>query len=442
MRQEKAGNDNDSCRIISLEAENVKRLRAIRMRPDKTLVRIEGRNAQGKSSVLDAIAAALGGGRYQPELPVRTGERKARVKLELGELIVERRWTATGGVVLEVTDKNGTVQRTPQAILDKLVGDLTFDPLAFVHMRPKDQADILRRLAGLDFTELDNERERCYAERTVANRNAKETTARVGSPLSKPSGKVIDIAALTKEHQVIQEHNQRLEALERKHAEYERGEQLRADAIVQIKERQKTEVEALQQRHERERAEAETALRGSRDILKAAAQAMIGLEHKDTGDLTQKIVDSQSHNKAIAAYEAYCERVDDARKAEKIANQLDDRIKELDAEKTRRLDQASFPLEGLSIDPSGPTLNGIPLSQASSAEQLRTAVAIGLSQKTPARIMLIHNGSLLDDENLKLLHGLAVEFDAQIFLERVADEAEPSAVYIEDGEIVQTKGTE
>ena len=169
-------------RIICLEAENVKRLKAIRMNPDRTLVRIEGRNAQGKSSVLDAIAAALGGGKMQPDMPVRQGEKRASVRLDLGEFIVWRKWNASGHTVLEVTTADGVPQKSPQAILDKIIGDLTFDPWAFVRMKPKEQAEVLKRLAGLDFTKLDAEREQLYVQRTYVNREVKSAEAVIGIP--------------------------------------------------------------------------------------------------------------------------------------------------------------------------------------------------------------------------------------------------------------------
>jgi len=49
-------------KIVKLTAENVKRLRAVEITPDGNTVVISGRNGQGKTSVLDSIWFALGGG--------------------------------------------------------------------------------------------------------------------------------------------------------------------------------------------------------------------------------------------------------------------------------------------------------------------------------------------------------------------------------------------
>jgi len=401
-------------RIIYLEAENVKRLKAVRIKPDKTLVRIEGRNAQGKTSVIDAICACLGGGKWQPEKPVREGEKKARVSVDLGDLQVERRWTARGGTTLEVT-ANGDRQATPQAILDKLVGDLTFDPLAFVRMKSKDQADILRRLAGIDFADLDAKRQGLYDARTVANREAKSAEARRGPMPAKPkSDKPIDVRELAHRQQVAITHNR----------EVQNARDAADRAAGELKVAQKTLANAQAR------------------VEEAAEQAKVAQEHaqsmtpQDVGDLGAELVAAEEHNKAIAEWAAWEKRDAEAVELEKMAESYTDQIEALDAEKAKTLQEASFPLAGLSLDANGVCLGGVPFAQASSAEQLRCGVAIGLAQRKRARLGFIRDGSLLDADNLQLLHDIAAEYDAQIFVERVAESPDASAVYIEDGEII------
>jgi hypothetical protein len=428
---------NDALRIIWLQAENVKRLKAVRIRPDKTLVRIEGRNAQGKSSVLDAIAAAMGGGKWNPELPIRKGEKKASVKLDLGSLVIERRWTASGNTILEVTLPDGSAQKSPQAILDKLTGDLTFDPLEFVRMKPKDQADILKRLAGLDFTDLDRERERLYAERTIANRNAKEAETRLGTPPpSNVPAKPVDVAELAKQNAAAMTNNAELdrwtrtvEELELRYAdENSRAESRFARFEADIDRRRKE----LAQDQENHHATGKKQL----DELHSAKTKRDLLTRIDTAGFAAAIANVETTNRMILEAAAFKERFAEMKAKNKLANDLDDSVTRIDNEKDRRLNAAKFPLPGLSVDTNGPTLNGIPFSQASSAEQLRTSVAIGLAGKPKARIMLIRDGSLLDGDGLISLHKIAEEYDAQIFVERVANFASPSAVYIEDGEVV------
>lgn len=435
---------NEPMRIIYLEAENVKRLKAVRIKPDKTLVRIEGRNAQGKSSVLDAIAAALGGGKWNPEMPIHRGEKKASVKLDLGSLIVERRWTAAGNTFLEVTTPDGVSQKSPQAILDKLVGDLTFDPLDFVRMKPKDQAEILKRLAGLNFDDLERDRERLYAERTFANRQAKEAEARVGTVPSNVPAKPIDVTELVKQNAAAMMNNADMD----QSAGLISGLQSQADGVKRQSDgdcqrlrdsikRMEADLDAAKESIANIGKDAESKIAAIAKAVAAEQARLAGMRHVDVSTFATEIANAETTNRMIRDAEAWKERKADANAKCRAANDLDEKITKLDAEKDRRLTAAKFPLTALSVDANGPTLNGVPFSQASSAEQLRTSVAIGLSGKPQARIMLIRDGSLLDSNGLDEMHKIAEEYDAQVFIERVAEAASPSAVFIEDGEVVE-----
>ena len=136
-------------RIISLTTSNTLRLSAVHIQPDGSLVVIGGRNAQGKSSVLNSISMALGGAKLCPPEPVKRGAAKSVTRLDLGELVVERTITADGHNYLKVSNAAGAEQKSPQAILDRLTGKLSFDPLEFSRMAPKQQVETLRALTGL-----------------------------------------------------------------------------------------------------------------------------------------------------------------------------------------------------------------------------------------------------------------------------------------------------
>lgn len=99
-------------KIIKLQSENVKKLKAVEITPDGNLVVIGGNNAQGKTSVLDSITMSLAGKSAIPAQPIRTGEDKARVVCELDDLIVTRTFTAAGG---------GTLTVASRAMLDALI---------------------------------------------------------------------------------------------------------------------------------------------------------------------------------------------------------------------------------------------------------------------------------------------------------------------------------
>ena len=166
-------------RIVQLQAENVKKIRVVEITPQGSLVVIGGDNAEGKSSVLDSIAMAIGGKDEAPAQPVRRGAKKARIVLDLGDIIVQRTFTAAGGTGLKVTNKDGASYASPQAILDSLTTRVTFDPLAFLLQKPPQQAATIRALSGVDFAPLDAERKKAFDERTNVSRDADSARARL-----------------------------------------------------------------------------------------------------------------------------------------------------------------------------------------------------------------------------------------------------------------------
>ena len=85
---------------------------------------------------------------YDGKKPIRKGEKSAKVVLDLGDLIVERKFTEKGSY-LAVTNKEGLKYPNPQKVLDALCGKLTFDPLEFARQKPEDQAKTLAALVGL-----------------------------------------------------------------------------------------------------------------------------------------------------------------------------------------------------------------------------------------------------------------------------------------------------
>ncbi len=173
-------------RIIELSAENIKKLKCVDITPDAHVVQITGKNGSGKSSVLDAILYALAGTKHIDSRPIRDGEAKAHVTLDLGEFIVTRRFNAGGasGGSLTIESQDGRARYTsPQTLLDKLVGPLTFDPLHFANSEPKQQLELLRALVPLDVDldalDLDNRRD--FDARTELHRTIKQLEAQLAS---------------------------------------------------------------------------------------------------------------------------------------------------------------------------------------------------------------------------------------------------------------------
>src|SRR3954469_4056624 len=134
-------------KIISAEIHDFMRIEVVEISPEGDVVEITGANGQGKSSVLDGIMFALGGAKVAPAQAVRRGASKASVKLDLGEITVERQ-RGEGADKLVVKSKDGGVHPKAQGLLDGLVGGLAFDPMGFEQLDGKRQREVLLGILG------------------------------------------------------------------------------------------------------------------------------------------------------------------------------------------------------------------------------------------------------------------------------------------------------
>jgi DNA repair exonuclease SbcCD ATPase subunit len=404
-------------RIIKLTAENVKRLRAVTIKPDGSVVQITGRNGQGKSSVLDSIMYALGGKDVLCERPVRKGAEKAKVTVELDDLTVTRTFTAGGGGALTVAAKDGAKYPSPQAVLDKMVGKLSFDPLAFARMNPKQQAETLRGLVGLDFSEIDRRRSAAFDSRTVVGREVKQLEAQLAAlPEVAPVPAVeVSVADLMRKLEDDIEYNRQVE---------QRRADLASDESLLAK--HNAEVTRLEE-------QLETARRRAADQAKTVELRRKNLiEPRSTDALRQQIKDADAVNARVRTARQRESLMQTLAAARKKVDEFAAAIDAADEHKRSALAAAPFPVPGLSFNDSGVLLNDVPFGQASAAEQLRVSVAMGLAANPTLRVILIRDGSLLDSDSLAMIERLASESDAQIWMERVSD-GEDVGVVIEDG---------
>jgi DNA repair exonuclease SbcCD ATPase subunit len=416
-------------KIIELRSQNVKRLKAVEIRPNgQGLVIVGGMNGQGKSSVLDSIWYALGGKGALPPKPVREGEEEATIILDLGEYVVTRTITTDGKSTLKVTGKDGGRLGNPQSILDSLVGRLSFDPLEFLHMNPKAQADTLKVLLGLDFTELDRQKAAKSEERLLVGREVKQLQGHLhGLPQhpDAPSDEV-SVAALSKElSEARQENGLRLAAM----SEAQKAANSFAEWTQHVASLTKELEDAKEQVTKWEK------------IAKERKQAAIALPTRDEQAIIDKMGDAEGINRKVRENRERVRIAQHFEQKQAAYDKLTTQLEALDAQKTEALQEAEFPVKGLSFDESSVLVNGIPFQQASGAEQLRVSVAMGLALNPKLKVLLVRDGSLLDAKSLEMLATMAAEGGAQVWLERVG-EGDEKAVIIEDGHVVERRTRE
>lgn len=413
--------------IVRLAAENIKRLRAVTIAPDGNLVVLSGRNGQGKTSVLDAITYALAGKHSVCAEPIRRGEEAAEIVCDLGDLVVRRRFIAGGGTTLEVTSRDGLRYPSPQTVLDKLVGELTFDPLAFSRRAPAEQQEILRALIGLDFTADDKQHDLLYGERTLVNREHKAAEARLRAMptafADTPSVLVQagDVAGDMQKANVVNSENDR-----------ERDALARAVRAIDERARRVEELRA-------ELAKAETSHSSACEAHEALRVKVAAMVDVDTAPILQRMRDVDAINQRVRSNQARIE-VDREVEAKRLRSEdLTNQIDAIKARKAEAIGAAAMPVPGLGLSDGGVTLNGLPLDQASAAEQLRVSVAIGLAMNPRLRVLLLRDASLLDQDSLRLVAEMAQAAGAQVWCEMVTD-GSGVGIVIEDGMVKEQAG--
>lgn len=404
-------------KVVELRVDNVKRIQALDVRPDGApVVRVEGRNGAGKSSAIDAIAYALGGKSLLPDRPVREGEEEARVVVDLGELVVERRWTGGGArTYLEVRARDGAKYGSPQAILDGLCSRVAFDPLAFVREEPRKQAETLRRLAGLDLSAIEAEHRKAYDTRTEANREVKRLEAQLAAQSEDPGAPIqeVNVAAVLEEQRLawkkIDENRQ------------VRTQVTRFTLRVNELEREAERLHAQAAEIARQLEGLERDLVSERGKCDGAHRASAALVDPDLGAIEVRLRSAGDENRRAQRARAREELVRQLATAAKKADQLSSDVSAAEEKKRIIIASARWPVAELGIDGDTVTWRGLPLAQASSAEQLRVSVAIGFALHPRAKVLLVREGSLLDAESMRLLGESARESDGQVWVERVSD---------------------
>jgi predicted ATP-dependent endonuclease of OLD family len=413
-------------RITEIRAENFKRLKAVHVELTDGVIQVTGANGQGKSSFLDLIPFLIGGKDASPQKPLRNGAKDGFAECTLSNGVTIRATiNKTGRGTLTVTAEDGSKIGSPQALLDAIWNDRTFDPVAFKNMKPKEQMELLKDLLGIDFTALDTEREESYKQRTVVGRDMKAKQAVLeNTPIVNAPNEEVSVTELSKALQEANEANATFDGVKVKTEAF--GTRL-AVCVAEIDELQ-ARLAVLQQ----EKDELEANVKKGKAWLAKHEPHLV-----DTAGLIEQINSAEETNKKVRAKQERSKLKKEVDAIEQEYKNLDARIAEIDEEKRKIVAEADMPLPGMAFSDEGITIDDVPLAQISAADQLKLSVKMGFLMNPELKVLLIRDGSLLDSKSLALITQLAAEEDekAQVIIERV-DESGKIGIVFEDGEII------
>ena len=423
-----------SVKIMALEAENVKRIKAVALTPSPTgLTIVGGNNNQGKTSVLDALAWALGGDRFRPDAAQRDGAvAPAHLKVKLSNgVVVERKGKNAS---LTVTDPTG--RRSGQQLLNAFVEPLALDLPRFMEASDKEKADILLRIIGID-TELhtrDLEIKALYDKRTFTGQLAAQKKHFAEELISYPDAPEEPVSA----SDLIR---QQQEILARNGENQRKRNQL--DKLIDEKNQLNFTLRDLDEKIEDLKEEYNQTQTKFTDLEKQIFQARKSaaqLQDESTAELEASIRDIEEINQKVRANLEKSRAEDEAARYASDYDKLTEAITRKRADRMALLNGADLPLPELSVEDGALTYKGKHWRDMSGSDQLRVAAAIVRRLNPNCGFVLLDKLEQMDMTTLQEFSAWLEAEHLQAIATRVSTGSE-CQIIIEDGMVKDAETT-
>jgi len=425
----------ENIKITQLRAENFMKIKLVELNIDGTITTIGGNNGNGKSSMLYAFEALLGGTKGIAKVPIRKGCDMAQIVGKFSNGLTISRIIREGKPAsLEIKTKEGYTVSSPQAFLKEIIGNLAFDPLAFNDMKPKDQVELLKRTFSIDTGKFEIERDEAFDARKTLNATIKRLDAQWEDAEFYEDVKEteeVQTMDVVKELDDAKAHNANRYDLQEEVVESGEGIEVHEDDIKSFEEAIKefeNNIKQMNLKIDMSKEHIDQKIK----IIKEIETELNTTKDIDLEPIQTKLEQVDEKNKQIRANER--RRV--------LGKELHDfknkvTVQEFKLDKARKaitkaIEEAEFPTEGLGFDDSGVTFNDLPFDQESTAGKLKVSVAIALAANPQLPLLLIPNGSNLDAASLKTIAEMADKEGAQVIME-VVGESDEYSIIMEDG---------
>ena len=423
-------------RLTSLKVEDFKKIILAEISPEGNVTVVGGLNESGKSSLLDSISVLLQGKAVKIKEPVRKGTKKAKIAGTItsdewdafDDLHITRTISKAGNWSLKINGKSGT-----EAMLRKIFGD-PLDPSEFIRMDPKKRFEVLKKMMGLDFDELDEKRQKLYSDRTLVNQKVADQKANLDAMevyLDVPD-EDLSVSDLVKELEQMRVQNSAKEKLE---LELRLKKEEITSAENRIRDMQ-TELDALTKK-----------MKNADDFVGRLIDDQFNLlgeiENHQSFDIdtVQKVQiqigEVEKTNNQIRANQTYTIDLEIYEKNKIKSENMTSAIDDIDLIKNEQLEKADFPVDGLSFTEDDVLYNDLPFdeNQLSSEELLKVSFAMAIASDPALKVILMRYGAFLDKNNLKLISRMAEDANIHAFIEVNEDNASKTTIIIENGRI-------
>ncbi|MDR2976888.1 MAG: AAA family ATPase [Streptococcaceae bacterium] len=412
-----------SLKINKLEIENVKRVKAVKIEPTENgLTVIGGRNNQGKTSVLDSIAWALGGAKYRPSNPQREGSvTPPNLKIVMSNGLEVRREGKNSD--LKVIDPNGN--KAGQKLLDAFVEELAIDLPKFMEASSRDKANTLLQIIGVgeQLAKLEKDESELYNQRRAIGQIADQKKKFADEQTYYPDApkELVSASELIQQQQTILAKN----GENQRKREQLSNIQYQFDTETAEIERLTAQLNNLTQKH-----------KATSGDLKIAQTSAIDLHDESTEALEDNIAGIEEINRKVRANLDKDKAETDAQEYQNQYSELSSKIDDVRSEKQSLLNSADLPLSGLTVEAGELLYKGQRWDNMSGSEQLKVATAIVRKLKPECGFILIDKLEQMDLETLQEFGKWLEAENLQAIATRVStgDECE---IIIEDGYAVE-----
>jgi len=427
--------------ILRLKAQNLMALEVFEVKfEDGAVVIFGGKNDIGKSTAVKSLAMALGGKRLWPDQPLRKGQTQGSIEVDLGDLdgidgpLAELHVKCTFGKAesLIVTDAKGHQSKSPQALLNKLIGPISFDPYAFAKMDPAAQVEALQVALGLRerFQELDAQHDKAYDERREIRKTVKalDIQRRSLTQYANVPKKEISVSAL-------------MEKLSSKETANLKNQKVRDEQsrVLEAKQMQIDRIKKLEQ----EVKEAHQKLTAITETAKELTKRVSSLHDENVEEIRTQITQADEVNRKVRENQKYAEISKLLETANGEEAKWQEQLDKIAVEKTELVatakfsdeDEDLFQLKKLSFGEDSVLYDGLPLSQAAFSKTLRIGAAVALAaqkKKTGPwlNVVLIDQGSEFDKEHFAIVAEMAAKAGAQVLMTMIDSDAKDNEIAV------------
>jgi exonuclease SbcC len=421
-------------KVSEINISNFKNIEIASIELNNHINVISGKNGAGKSSVIEAMMDAIIGKTNMGKVPqrkIKKGSDSATIEVVLatdsGELVVQRKITAKG-VYLKARRSDGT--KVTQTDLSNLLNNATINITRLLTMKPSEQIDFIKEVAGIDTEQVEDEYRRLYAERRMLKQILNETRAVFEAMGEVEEVAHIDVSEVQKELSEAMQHNQAIDReineISIKEAKITSLESAIDDGVAQIEELQER-IDKIKEKNK----ERKTQIGALKKEIKAAKPR----KRIDVAGLNAKMAEASEINKRADRYQEFLDAEKKVLDAEVAVSNVAVKMEEKLSERQAIIEKGKLPFKNIGLDKElGLTISGIPFAEMSTAQKIRVMSRIYIESNPELKVIYIQDGSLLDDHTLSQITEMSDMKDFQFLIEVVGEQE--GAIVMREGHVV------